>query len=1193
MGLRRIYLYGFILYFLSTATGLLAQEGKIRFERVNLEDGLIQGHIFDIEQDSLGFIWFATGGGLTRYDGYSFKSYFYDKLDSLTITSDWIFSIARQGNDYLWVSGNGVSRLNLKTGKSERFQYNKQNKRGLGDNRVYDIYTDKNNDVWISHGKGVDRFREFDKTFEHITIENYKLDRHSSKIFESSDGTLWLTSGSGIYAIDKVNLTYKHYLFPETNDWPLAIQVTFSCIELPDGTLWIGTDNGIWMYNPSKDKFEQVKELLELKGTAIRTFLLDRDQETLWIGTSSVGLIRYSLKNQQVLHRYTYDPTELSGINNNNIYTLFQDRWHNIWVGTFNGINFFNYSSKKFPFYQNESGIDNFANYSLKVFQDSKGRIVSNTMEGLFVIEPGQLKGRRIFHENLIPPGRFSPVGSMCEYQGKLWMLLRGVGLIRGDLDSGKSEVIRGMDFFDQSTLFALKYYPRYKDYFWITTSNGLVKYHIASKTAQWFTFNYLPEGLNKSSVSMTDIDNEGKLWMTGLEGHVICFDPVTEAYRSYSVTEESGVQFRGIGITSAGIFVASNAGLFQIMVQGNDYVIKLYDKYSGLRQTDLSALEVGNHEEVWISALNYIIEFQPNTGQFSHYSIAHHLKETTTFANYKTPSGRLLFGGTNGLISFDPLLVQRDSTPPVPVIIDIKVLNESIQSKLNPEFLKDLYLTYRDKVFSISYAGLQLIHSKENVYRYKLEGFDKDWQYVGIKRDVTYTNLNPGKYIFKLQAANADGVWSDEEVELAIFISPPYWQTTWFYALICILSLGIIYAFVDNRNRNRRLAQEKQIAEQSARYKSMFLANMSHEIRTPMNAILGMSKLMFDTALSDKQLQYAKAIRESAENLLVIINDILDHSKIESGKYTFVNRPFDTNLIINQIDTLFRSKAEEKGIVFSIEIDPQIPATLIGDPIRLNQILINLVSNAVKFTHKGFIKVIVKRDNTYETGEKIGLIFEVIDSGTGIPDDAHDHIFESFQQADNNELPGNMGTGLGLAIVKQLVNQQGGTIQFTSKVDQGSHFTIKIPFVVNNLQDQVVTDILPSFPNEIKFQILLVEDTLFNQLLAVEVIKKYFPNAIIDVADNGAIAVEKAASKSYDIILMDVKMPVMDGYEATRQIRLLRQYAFVPILGLTANAIPEQLIKCKEVGMDDVITKPIDGQDLAVKLVHFIKLNT
>ena len=1192
MRLRCLLLFIILLYLANTVGRVSAQEGKIRFERVNLEDGLIQGHIFDIEQDSFGFMWFATGGGLTRYDGYTFKNFFYDKHDSLTITSDWIFSITKQGNNYLWVSGNGVSRMDLKTGKAKRFQYDKNSKKGLGDNRVFDIYQDKSKVIWIVHGKGLDRFNEQDNSFDHLVIDDYKVDRHSSKLKETSDGKLWLTSGSGIYAINRQDMTYKHYLFDESNDWPHEIQVTFQCIELPNGSLWVGTDFGVWVYNTSADKFDKVAQLAELKGTAIRSFLLDKDKETLWIGTSSMGLVRYNLKKQRVVDKYTYDPTETSGINNNNIYTLFQDRWNNIWVGTFNGINYFNLSSEKFPFYQNDSGLDNFSNYTLKVFQDNAGRIVSNTMEGLYMIEPGQLKGRRIFHEQLIPPGKFSPIGSMCEYQGQLWMLLRGVGLVRGDLASGKSEIIKGMDFFEQGTLFVIKHYSRYKDYFWITTSKGLVRYHIPSKVSKWYRFQYNPEDSSRGSVSLTDIDTQGKLWMTGLDGYIVCFDPTTESYKSYLITEESGVQFRGIGATTHGIFIASNLGLYQAIIDGEDNIIIHHDKYSGLRQNDLSALEIGYDDNVWISALNYIVTFQPKTGQFTHYSIAHHLKETTTYANYKTADGRILFGGTNGLVSFDPTRVKRDTTPPVPVIIDIKVLNESIKGKLNPEYMDELYLSYRDKVFSISYAGLQMIHAKENVYRYILEGFDKEWQYAGLKRDVTYTNLNPGKYVFRLQAANADGIWSEEDVQLAIFISPPYWQTTWFYALIFILSLSIIYAFIDNRNRNRKLAQEKQIAEQSARYKSMFLANMSHEIRTPMNAILGMSKLMFDTTLNDKQLQYAKAIRESAENLLVIINDILDHSKIESGKYTFVNRPFETGLILNQIETLFKSKAEEKGISFLIELDPQIPKTMIGDPIRLNQILINLVSNAVKFTDRGFVKVLAKGEINHESNDKIWITFEVIDSGSGILDDAHEHIFESFQQAENNELPGNMGTGLGLAIVKQLVSQQGGSIHFTSQIDQGSHFVVKIPFGVNKEKNQAVVEWMPSFPNIIQFQILLVEDTLFNQLLAIEIIKKYFPNAAIDVADNGAIAVEKASSKSYDIILMDVKMPVMDGYEATHLIRNLKNYAFVPILGLTANAIPEQLEKCREIGMDDVITKPIDGEDLAIKLSKFIKSN-
>ena len=357
------------------------------------------------------------------------------------------------------------------------------------------------------------------------------------------------------------------------------------------------------------------------------------------------------------------------------------------------------------------------------------------------------------------------------------------------------------------------------------------------------------------------------------------------------------------------------------------------------------------------------------------------------------------------------------------------------------------------------------------------------------------------------------------------------------------------------------------------------------------MNAILGMSKLLRDTPLNTKQQEYANIIRQSSENLLVIINDILDHSKIESGKYSFVHKSFELPILIRQLEQIFQHQAAEKGLQLNAHLQPDLPQIVIGDQVRLNQILINLLANAIKFTENGHIDLFVRRLQQNE--QSIQLEFEVRDTGIGVAPDQQKKIFESFEQVNDNNLV--IGTGLGLAITKNLVEQQGGQIRLQSKSGKGSSFFVQLQFGLGATTDlkEEQKQIDPAAWKAL--HILVVEDTPFNQVLAVELLKSKIPNVRVEVADNGQIAQEVLQEKNFDLILMDVKMPVMDGYEATERIRKNadRQTAQTPIIALTANVTVDHLAKCRKVGMNAVITKPINGRELLMKIQQVLNLQS
>jgi len=369
-----------------------------------------------------------------------------------------------------------------------------------------------------------------------------------------------------------------------------------------------------------------------------------------------------------------------------------------------------------------------------------------------------------------------------------------------------------------------------------------------------------------------------------------------------------------------------------------------------------------------------------------------------------------------------------------------------------------------------------------------------------------------------------------------------------------------------------------KNFAEQSLSVKEHFLANMSHEIRTPMNAVMGFTTLLEHSNLDERQHEIVHAMKISGQTLMTIINDILDYSKIESGRMVIEQIPFSVRKIFESLQVLLQQKATEKKLTLIFDVDKEIPETLIGDPTRLMQILLNLSDNAVKFTEKGSVEISVTGQNSDDN--TVTLQFQVKDTGEGIPEDKFPEIFERFTQVSAETTRKHGGTGLGLSIVKSLVELQNGTISVTSEPGEGSVFSFILTYPKAKPEQEISSLPLkqPPAEHERQLHILLAEDNKINQMLVLHVLKKY--GISCDVADNGKIATEKMKEKKYDLILMDIQMPEMDGYDATRIIRNEFK-SNIPIVALTAHAMNEEREKCLKLGMNDFISKPFDQKHL------------
>jgi signal transduction histidine kinase/CheY-like chemotaxis protein/HPt (histidine-containing phosphotransfer) domain-containing protein len=391
---------------------------------------------------------------------------------------------------------------------------------------------------------------------------------------------------------------------------------------------------------------------------------------------------------------------------------------------------------------------------------------------------------------------------------------------------------------------------------------------------------------------------------------------------------------------------------------------------------------------------------------------------------------------------------------------------------------------------------------------------------------------------------------------------------------------LGFLSVALENAFSHEQVNLLKIRAEESEKHEQQFLANMSHEIRTPMNAVLGMTNLLLDTKLEEKQVKYLNAINISSKNLLVIINDILDLSKLEAGKMEIEKIPFRVRDVVQNVNDTSRFKAEEKGLRFEVNISPDIPDVLKGDPTRLNQILTNLASNAVKFTDKGSVTISVEKATNSHF-----IQFRVIDTGIGIPKDKQHLLFGNFKQVDSSTFRKYGGTGLGLAISKTLIELQGGKVNVLSSLGEGSQFIVEIPYEIGTeeeaqaLSHHTVVD----YAGLADVRILVAEDNEYNQIVVVDTLNSLIKNATVEIAENGLIAVEMVQAKIYDLVLMDAQMPEMDGLEATRVIRNLAntRLSNIPILALTASVHKADIDKCLDSGMNAFVPKPFTPNEL------------
>ena len=1137
------FLLIFPLFFLNN----LYSRQPIKFKHIKVEDGLSQSWVRCIHQDWQGFMWFGTADGLNKYDGYTITTYYNDINNKNNLNNSSILTIYEDKNNNLWI---GTEKgINLYDRNNDQFIHRAHWPPGL----IMDFIELSDGLFLIAtrDNKGLLMFHSDSGLIKSYLPDENDPSSIGSDIIEvllkDRRGNVWIGTANGLSLYNPI--TEKFITFRKDENDPNSLSDNFieSLLEDKNGRIWIGTvNNGLNLLqykpeNPAKSRFTKYIHNPDIEtsiSSGAVTSLMEDSASHLWIGTENGGLNVIDLNNfrddKAIFHHYRFNPFDNNSLSSNSIYSLFEDRDGRIWIGSNgDGVNYYHPQKEKFihvkqQLYNPNSLNNNFVN----VFYEEGDSLWIGTEGGVNLYNNRDGSFRHFVYDS----NDKQTIGANAiwaikrDRRNNLWFGTWAGGLNLFDSKTGTFTRFKH-EYSESGSIPGNNIFSILEDRtgnLWIgTMGSGLCQFDYNSTTFKSFNRSLSDNShITNYWVNALFEDSLGKIWISTTCA-VDVFDPASCTFEHFthdtSDTKSISDDFASIFFEDSqkNLWIGTGNGLNVFNRNANNF--DYYTKAHGLPNSQIKGILEDDSGNLWISTNNGISKFilginRPKNPIFENYDLDDGLQgnEFTIRACWRGQDGSMYFGGRNGFNVFHPDSINEYVSIPAVVLTNFQVNNKPIKigepnSPLpkHISLLSEVKLNHKQSVFSIEYAMLNYLSPNKNQYSFMLEGFDNDWNYVGTKRTATYTNLNPGEYIFRVKGTINNGSWEQQVTSLKIIIIPPWWKTIWAYLIYFILSgfsiLGIWRFQLNKRAMKHELMFEHEHAqklEDLNTMKSRFFSNITHEFRSPLTMIIGPTKQFLLNETKENIHEIMQTTLRNSERLYQLINQILELSKLEAGRVPLRAQKTDIVPLVEKIMISFAPLAESRNVAMQFIAPENLntnapPNELFVDIEKMQKVMTNLLGNALKFTpEKGRVIISIKKvvnqnpelnttynrqsknlsthffnrfkmneSNNSNNGNQINnnyfpnfndegyLEICVKDDGPGIKDDNLERIFDRFFQAAEPRSGIYESTGIGLALTKELVELHSGTIHVESVYGQGSTFIVRLPLGCDHLR--------------------------------------------------------------------------------------------------------------------------------------------